>query len=180
MGAAGPSCSPSENYQRSEAIGTVRGLRIAKARLQRLRAAADAARKLHYAPYSGQPGRLVLAAAELSSGTVRGGSNVEIATLSLTKHAEEVAILAAFADADQPVDRVELAAVYVAGSQPSGSCRQFAAEFASGKAIWVIDHVEQETLRAVPLVNLPDGPRPLVVAFDKWLPSPFSINESQR
>jgi cytidine deaminase len=164
---------------RSRQPSTVSPVRIAKERLQRLRAAAQAAQSLHHAPYSGH---LVLAAAELSTGTVRGGSNVEIVNLTLTKHAEEIAILSAFiAEAEllssvkeaELFSSINVTAVYVAGGQPCGSCRQFAMEFASAKAIWVIEPITQEALRTIPLLEVPHETQPLVVRFDKWLPSPF-------
>jgi cytidine deaminase len=115
---------------------------------------------------------------------VRGGSNIEIGNLTLTKHAEEVAILSAFADESEPepppVSEVELAAIYIAGSYPCGSCRQFAAEFASKKPVWVIDPIQQQTLRNLSLLDLPDEPEPLVVPFDKLLPSPFILHPRDR
>lgn len=148
-------------------------LAVTDERLQRLRHAADAARRLHYAPYSGRPGRVVLAAAELDTGTVGGGSNVEIVNFTLTKHAEELAILVAFANDAKPIAPARLAAVYVAGGQPCGSCRQFAAEFARADAIWILESVDQEALQATPPLSLPREQQPLVVPFADYLPAPF-------
>jgi cytidine deaminase len=62
------------------------------------------------------------------------GSNVEAANYSLTKHAEEAAILAAIA-AEDDLGRGWLRALYVAGLAPCGSCRQFATEFATADAL---------------------------------------------
>ena len=139
-----------------------------------MRATADAARRFHYAPYSGKPGPIVLAAAELVSGTIGGGSNIEIVNLSLTKHAEEVAILSALTNDAQSPGRGRLSAVYVAGLQPCGSCRQFAAEFASDDAIWILEDISQQELRNTSLSKLSDDREPRVVPFADYLPSPFS------
>jgi cytidine deaminase len=145
--------------------------RISSERLARLRRVAEEARALHYAPWSGA---IVLAAAELDSGAVGGGANVETANLTLTKHAEEVAILAAFAADGGPVGPGRLEAVYVAGFEPCGSCRQFAWEFASQRAIWVLEDVTQAELQVDSLLVLPPDRAPRVVTLERYLPSPFS------
>lgn len=149
-------------------------LRLTDQRLARLRAAAESARRLHYAPYSGAPGPIVLAAAELVSGTIGGGSNIEIVNLSLTKHAEELAILSAFANDSEPPARRRLAAMYVAGLRPCGSCRQFAGEFAGEDAVWILEAVEQTELRTTSLAELASDRQPQVVSFETYLPSAFS------
>jgi cytidine deaminase len=128
---------------------------------------------LHYAPYSGEPGPIVLAAAELVSGTVGGGANIEIVNLSLTKHAEELAILSALANDTESPRRGRLSAVYVAGLQPCGSCRQFAAEFASEDAVWILEHISQRELRTTSLSTLPDDREPQVAPFGDLLPCSF-------
>jgi len=148
--------------------GSVRGvLTIEPERLTRLRSAAQAARRLTYARYSGA---IVLAAAELKSGTITGGSNIECVNLSLTKHAEEVAIIRAFAEESEAPARGRLVAVYVAGLSPCGSCRQFAAEFATEDAIWVIDRVSQRELLATSLSKLTSDRDPQIAAFGDYLP----------
>lgn len=138
-----------------------------------MRAAAEAARRLHYAPYSAEPGPVVLAAAELASGTVAGGSNIEISNLSLTKHAEEVAILLALANDTDPPGRGRLSAVYVAGLTPCGSCRQFAFEFAEDEAVWILEPIAQAELRATSLQTLASDRQPHVVPFGDYLPAPL-------
>jgi cytidine deaminase len=163
---------------------------ISDERLLRLRDAAEEARRLHYAPYSRVTGMsddvgvLVLAAAELVScengaiSTVAGGANIEIANFTLTKHAEEVAILSAFARDREPPGAGRLSALYVAGEHPCGGCRQFAAEFATDDAVWVIEAIGQAGLRSeTRLAGLPrDG---LVVeSFKALLPLPFSLADS--
>src|SRR5947199_82818 len=60
--------------------------------LDRLRNAADAARVMSYAPYTGA---VVLAAVRTTRGAYHAGCNVEVANISLSKHAEESAIMAA-------------------------------------------------------------------------------------
>jgi cytidine deaminase len=146
--------------------------RISKQRLTTLRTAAESARRLHYAPATGV---IVLAAAELENGTVGGGANIEIVNLTLTKHAEEVAVLAAFANDREPIARGRLSAVYVAGFEPCGSCRQFAAEFAAGGATWILENVTQAELRGSSLLSLPADRQPRIVSFDRYLPSPFLL-----
>src|SRR5437016_4233303 len=141
-------------------------------RLLRLRDAAEKSRPLHYAPYSGV---MVLAAAELVSGTIAGGSNIEIINFSLTKHAEEVAVMNAFVADGEPPRQGHLAALYIAGAAPCGSCRQFAAEFASDAAIWIVDRISQsEIQREGSLLELPPSREPVVKAFGELFPFPFS------
>lgn len=107
-------------------------------RIEALRAVAGAARQMNWAPYSNF---VVLAAVETADGRVYGGSNVENANYTLTKHAEECAALAALADgALARLGREWLTAIYVeaaADSGPCGGCRQFLNEFAAPNAVWV-------------------------------------------
>jgi cytidine deaminase len=105
---------------------------------------------------------------------VGGGANIEIVNLSLTKHAEELAILSALANDAGAPGRGRLSAVYVAGLPPCGSCRQFAAEFATEDAIWILEDISQSELRTTSLSKLSDDREPRVVPFDDYLPSPFS------
>jgi cytidine deaminase len=81
------------------------------------------AQSLPYAPYSAHPGHLVLAAVELSTEPIRGGSKVESVDFMLTKDGGSVAILSASITESEPVSSIKLSAVYVAGGQPCGSCR---------------------------------------------------------
>lgn len=114
-------------------------------RLERLRACAEEARSRNYAPYSKL---VVLAAVETTDGRLFGGSNVEIANFSLTKHAEEVAILAAIGAGNGPAGRW-LRTLYVAGGAPCGSCRQFAHQFASADAVCVFEPLDRAAPPAV-------------------------------
>lgn len=118
--------------------------------VHRLRAAADGARPLNYAPYSG---RMVLAAVETPEG-VFGGTNIENVNFSLTKHAEEVALLAAIVSGVAPRHNW-IQALYVTGFPPCGSCRQFVAEFGSDSALVIIDRIDQRTVRnrSLPTLN---------------------------
>ncbi|HEX3803207.1 MAG TPA: cytidine deaminase [Solirubrobacteraceae bacterium] len=104
--------------------------------LSKLRDAAKAALPRCYPRYSGF---VVLAAVKTASGDIYGGANVEVANLSLTKHAEEAAVMAAITDG-APLDGGPwLEALYVIGGAPCGSCRQFLWEFATEDAVVVID-----------------------------------------
>lgn len=129
----------------------------------RLRKAAEAARSINWSPYSGF---LVLAAVEHRDGRVWGGSNVEIANYSLSKHAEEVAILTAMhregrGSLDSTRERHSrrwLKTLYVVGAPPCGSCRQFAWEWADEATAYVVEQVDQQELRRKPLPSIPPGP----------------------
>jgi cytidine deaminase len=114
-------------------------------RLEQLRACAEGARARSYAPYSQF---VVLAAVETVDGEMYGGSNIEIANFSLTKHAEEVAILAAIGDGHGPGGKW-LRTLYVGGGPPCGSCRQFAAEFAVAEVVCVFERLDRATPPAV-------------------------------
>jgi cytidine deaminase len=138
--------------------------------LLRLRTMADEARRLNYSPYSGL---LVLAAAETCSGAVAGGSNVENSNYSLTMHAEEVAILAAFERAGENPAPGRLRHVYVAGVGPCGSCRQFVQEFGATYGLWIVECLDQKRLRAGPLADLPLPGDITVVSFAETLPRPW-------
>ena len=122
---------------------------ISSRRLDAFREVAEAARPRNYSRYSGF---MVLAAVETGNG-VFGGSNVENVNYSLTKHAEEVAILAAIQGGAGPQGRW-LRTLYVAGPPPCGSCRQFAAEFARRGAIVLIDRLSQAKVRRSTLAKL--------------------------
>jgi cytidine deaminase len=105
--------------------------------LGRLRASAKDALSRCYPRYSGF---MVVSAVETAAGEVFGGANVEIVNYSLTKHAEEAAVMAAIA-AGAPLDGGPwLRTVYVVGAAPCGSCRQFLWEFAVHDAAVVVDN----------------------------------------
>jgi cytidine deaminase len=120
-------------------------------RLADLREAAQGARAANYAPYSKF---MVLAAIETSHG-VFGGSNVENVNFTLTKHAEEVAILAAILAGAGPRGGW-IKTLYVTGASPCGSCRQFTFEFARPQTVVLIDRVSQSTVRRASLPGLSD------------------------
>jgi cytidine deaminase len=109
---------------------------------------------------------MVVAAVETLAGKVFGGANVEVANYSLTKHAEEAAVMAAIA-AGAPLDGGPwLRTVYVLGGAPCGSCRQFLWEFAIPDAIVVIDAAYGHVKRTAYLRELlpePFGPADLNV-----------------
>jgi cytidine deaminase len=114
----------------------VRRARVGDDTLGQLRQEAKAALSRAYARYSGF---VVVAAVERTDGEVFGGANVEVANYSLTKHAEEAAVMNAIA-ARAPLDGGPwLRTIYVLGGAPCGSCRQFLWEFAIPDAVVVID-----------------------------------------
>lgn len=107
-------------------------------RLESLRQAANEASGTVWNPYSNFT---VLAAVETVDGRYYGGANVENANFSLTKHAEEAAVLAAIHDgALARLGRQWLRAIYVtspSAGAPCGGCRQFINEFIADGAVWV-------------------------------------------
>jgi cytidine deaminase len=139
-------------------------------RLSALRRAAEAARATHYAPYSHF---LVLAAVETKAG-IFGGSNCEIANYSLTKHAEETAVLAAITAGVGPKPVGWLKVLYVVGGAPCGSCRQFVYEFGGTETIVVIEQAEQAELQSASLPALASRlPPPDVWWLGDLLPAAF-------
>lgn len=137
--------------------------------LARLRQYADGARAVNYAPYSEF---MVLAAVEAVDGKMYAGSNIEAVNYSLTKHAEEVAILAAILDGQGP-ERPWLKTVYVAGGKPCGSCRQLAIEFAAADAAWIIETVDRQILASGSLTELDRRGCVEQYSFDELLPKAF-------
>lgn len=131
-----------------------------------LREAAQAARVMNWAPYSKY---VVIAAVETIDGKVFGGSNVENANFTLTKHAEETAVIAALADGAMARCRTRqwLKVIYTLSegdSAPCGGCRQFIAEFAADDAVWVADKPSGQLVRPFwDLLPLDFGPRHLDV-----------------
>jgi cytidine deaminase len=128
-------------------------LGVTAARLAELRAAAEAARSLNYSPYSNF---VVLAAVETSDGDIFGGSNVENVNYSLTKHAEELAVLAAILAGAGP-GGAWVKTLYVTSASPCGSCRQFVAEFGRADTVVLIDRIDQEAARSASLPGLNDS-----------------------
>jgi cytidine deaminase len=125
---------------------------VTAARLAELRAAAQSARPANYVRYSGFT---VLAAVETAEGTF-GGTNVENVNYSLTKHAEEVAVLAAMLAGAGPSGSW-IKTLYVTGASPCGSCRQFVAEFGQPETIVLIDRIEQSEIKSATLESLGEG-----------------------
>jgi cytidine deaminase len=125
---------------------------ITASRLAELRAAAQAARSANYSPYSKF---MVLAAVETAGGEIFGGSNVENVNFTLTKHAEEVAILTAIHSGSGP-SGAWIKTLYVTGASPCGSCRQFIAEFADPQTVVLVDRIGQGTVRDSSLPDLGD------------------------
>ena len=126
-------------------------LGVTPTRLAELRRAAQAARDGSYSPYSEF---MVLAAVEAPNG-IFGGSNVENVNYTLTKHAEEVAILSAILNGAGPRGDW-LKTLYVTSASPCGSCRQFAVEFGAPKTVVIIDRLSQKDVRAAHLTDLDD------------------------
>lgn len=93
--------------------------------MDKLVAAAVAAREQAYAPYSRYP---VGAAVLMGDGRMFTGCNVENASYGLTVCAERIAVFRAIAEGAPPV----VTAVAVAtedGGSPCGACRQVLSEF---------------------------------------------------
>jgi cytidine deaminase len=93
-----------------------------------------------WSPYTGA---VVLAAVRTTRGQYYGGTNVEVANISLSKHAEEAAVMAALAagametpDGSKAPRCIE--AVYTTMT-PCGSCRQFLLEFATENCVVYIE-----------------------------------------
>jgi cytidine deaminase len=144
---------------------------VSENRLAELRAAAQGARHANYSRYSKFT---VLAAVETADG-IFGGTNVENVNYSLTKHAEEVAVLAAMLGGAGPRGKW-IKTLYVTGASPCGSCRQFVAEFARPKTIVLIDRIKQRQVKSAELPSLSDA------CIEAWslgelLPASFNAKE---
>jgi cytidine deaminase len=114
---------------------------------------------MNWAPYSNFT---VLAAVRTTKGSFYGGSNVENANFSLSKHAEEAAILQALAGGalhrdDGRTDRRCIDVLYTT-TTPCGSCRQFVSEFATEDCVVYVDSETSRDPEAVRLSDLlPDA-----------------------
>jgi homotetrameric cytidine deaminase len=140
-------------------------------RLVELRATAQRARRANYSPYSNF---MVLAAVETADG-IYGGSNIENVNYTLTKHAEEMAIVAAILGGSGP-EGAWVETLYATSASPCGSCRQFTAEFATPETVVLIDRIDQETVRNTSLPELSDE------SIEAWrlgelLPAAFESGE---
>jgi cytidine deaminase len=140
-------------------------------RLAKLRAAAEGARRANYAPYSRF---IVLAAVETDAGFF-GGTNVENVNFTLTKHGEEVAVLAAMLGGAGPKGKW-IKALYVTGASPCGSCRQFVAEFARPETVVLIDRIQPPEVATSKLSDLGDA-RIEVWTLGELLPDAFEAEE---
>jgi cytidine deaminase len=134
--------SASGTSARSIGVPRLRDFPIDPDLLARLRDAAIDARRANYSPYSKF---VVLAAVETESG-IFGGTNVENVNFTLTKHAEEVAILRAMLGGAGPRGQW-IKTLYVTSAPPCGSCRQFAAEFGGPQTVVLIDRLPQSRVR---------------------------------
>lgn len=131
---------------------------VSPSRLLALRQAAEEARASNYSPYSDF---MVLAAVESPAG-VFGGANVENVNFTLTKHAEEMAILAAIGAGAGP-EGPWLQTLYVTGASSCGSCRQFAAEFGGPDTLVLVDRIPQSVVREAKLTDLDES------TIEPWL-----------
>lgn len=131
---------------------------ISEAKRDELIAAARAAQKHAYAPYS----KFYVGAAILTAdGKTFTGCNVENASYGLTICAERNAIFAAVAAANaMPQGKIKLQAVAVTNAQnvpcsPCGACRQVIAEFGRDAVVYyqVENGIKEATIKEL----LPDG-----------------------
>lgn len=133
--------------------------------IKELHAKATGARKYGWRPYSEFP---VAAAVLTASGKTFGGAgNVECANYTLTKHAEETAIIQALADGElKRSGRAFIRAIYLPATDepkrvmPCGGCRQFMWE-SSGTQTVVIAEMpgkDPEILLLTDLLKEPFGP----------------------
>lgn len=110
---------------------------------RRLVAAAQAARRHAYAPYSGYAvGAAVLSA----SGRIYTGANVENAAYPSGMCAERVALFKAVSEGER--EFLAVAVVTRNGGTPCGACRQVLREFGTQWAVLVADvhgHIHLET-----------------------------------
>lgn len=119
-----------------------------------------------YNPYSRYGVRAVV---ETIDDKAYFGINIENANYTLTKHAEEVAVLQAIMDgAIQRNGREFIKRIFVSGfggiMAPCGGCRQFISEFSFSGTVWVGYNRSDKTARIEffkNLLPLPFGPSDL-------------------
>ena len=117
---------------------------MADALVLQARAAAERA----YAPYS----KFRVGAALVAGGRTFLGCNVENASYGLTLCAERVAMFAAVAAGQRPIERLAVSCPDAApdlgadGRMPCGACRQVMAELLAPDAVVDVDGVGQFTL----------------------------------
>jgi cytidine deaminase len=117
---------------------------ITAEQIRELHAKAKAARKYGWRPYSEFP---VAAAVLTKSGNTYGGAgNVECANYTLTKHAEETAIIQALAAGELKCSgQAFIRAVYLPATDepkrvmPCGGCRQFIFEFSDDETVVIAE-----------------------------------------
>ena len=133
----------------------------AGASVERLVAAARAAREHAVADYSGFK---VGAALETDTGEIITGCNIENATYGLTVCAERVAIFKALSEGKRSFTRIAVVADTESPTPPCGACRQIIWEFC-GNAEVILANLSslKATLRMQDLLPLP---------FDKSLLGP--------
>ena len=124
-------------------------------------AAARAARRRAYAPYSGYQ---VGAALLTEDGTVVTGANVENASYSLGLCAERAAVVAAVAAGHRRFSSIAVAANGPEPTRPCGACRQVLNEFPAGPDLEVVLAGEE-------------GERYLVTTLGELLPQAFGLSE---
>ncbi len=124
--------------------------------LDRLVAAARAARLHAHAPYSGFR---VGAALQTPAGVIVTGCNVENATYGLTICAERVAVVKAISEGQTQFSCIAVVADTEAPTPPCGACRQMLWEFAGDLEIILANLKEVKgTYRLAQLLPLPfDG-----------------------
>lgn len=105
----------------------MRGVAVDDDGLIQLRKQANEAADRGFPWYSGFE---VIAAVETFGGDFYGGANVEVVNYSLSKHAEEVAILAAISAGVFRREGGRWLKTLYASASPCGGCRQFAWEWA--------------------------------------------------
>jgi len=110
-------------------------------RLKELVAAAKAARRRAYCPYSRHP---VGAAVLGGSGRLYSGANVENASYGLSVCAERIAIFTAVAKGEKEITAV---CVVSRSAKPCGACRQVMIEFCGKEAPMVLARLDDSTGR---------------------------------
>ena len=116
-------------------------------------AAAGAARKWAYVPYS----HFAVGAAVLTaSGRVFPGCNVENAAYPACLCAERVALTSAYAAGEREIVALAVVADTAGPVSPCGTCRQVILELAS-RCIVVLANTRGQTLQTTPQALLPSG-----------------------